>query len=611
MKIKIENAAIEIKGETILENINFEINDSEHIAIVGRNGSGKTTLLNSIIDNSMLSVGIGEKEFKVTKIGNIKIGYLKQIKINEELTLLEELSSSYKEIINIEKKIKKLEKNLDNEKNIKEYSDLMENYKQLGGYTYLKDISIMINKFGFNEEEKNKLISDFSGGEKMKISFMKLLLSTPDLLILDEPTNHLDMNTIEWLETYLKNYKKAFIIVSHDRMFLDNTVNIIYDIEYGETIRYVGNYTKFVKLKKERQDKLEKDYEYQQKEIKRLNDVFLRFRYKPTKASMAMSKLKQIERINLIDKPRKENTKTFKANTKDILKPGKKVLSVKEISFGYDKVLGKLSLEVERGKKIGIIGANGIGKSTLLKTLCSIIKPIEGKVTYGYNVKYGYFDQNLEFTTNGTIIEEFQNKYPDLDNEEIRKALGAFLFTGLDVNKELKVLSGGEKVRLLLCEIFYSKSNLLFLDEPTNHLDMISKENLEKTLKEYPETIIFVSHDRYFVKQVADEVIAFENNNIKHYKYGYDEYIEDKNNNINVEVIEEKVKKGIVKGGKNSLTKVESQLNKLYKKLDILNKEMMKEEIYLDYNKASNLQKEIDELNIQIKDKEEEWESLL
>lgn len=616
MKIKIENAAIEIKGETILENINFEINDSEHIAIVGRNGSGKTTLLNSIIDNSMLSVGIGEKEFKVTKIGNIKIGYLKQININEKLTLLEELSSSYKEIINIEKRIKKLEKNLDNEKNIKEYSDLMENYKQLGGYTYLKDVSIMINKFGFNEEEKNKLISDFSGGEKMKISFMKLLLSAPDLLILDEPTNHLDMNTIEWLETYLKNYKKAFIIVSHDRMFLDNTVNIIYDIEYGETIRYVGNYTKFVKLKKERQDKLEKDYEYQQKEIKRLNDVFLRFRYKPTKASMAMSKLKQIERINLIDKPRKENTKTFNANTKDILKPGKKVLSVKEISFGYDKVLGKLSLEVERGKKIGIIGANGIGKSTLLKTLCSIIKPIEGKVTYGYNVKYGYFDQNLEFTTNGTIIEEFQNKYPDLDNEEIRKALGAFLFTGLDVNKELKVLSGGEKVRLLLCEIFYSKSNLLFLDEPTNHLDMISKENLEKTLKEYPETIIFVSHDRYFVKQVADEVIAFENNNIKYYKYGYDEYIEDKNNNINVEVIEEKGKKGIVKKEivkreKNSLIKVESQLNKLYKKLDILNKEMMTEEIYLDYNKASTLQKEIDELNMQIKDKEEEWESLL
>lgn len=611
MKIKIENAAIEIKGETILENINFEINDSEHIAIVGRNGSGKTTLLNSIIDNSMLSVGIGEKEFKVTKIGNIKIGYLKQIKINEELTLLEELSSSYKEIINTEKRIKKLEKNLDNEKNIKEYSDLMENYKQLGGYTYLKDVSIMINKFGFNEEEKNKLISDFSGGEKMKISFMKLLLSAPDLLILDEPTNHLDMNTIEWLETYLKNYKKAFIIVSHDRMFLDNTVNIIYDIEYGETIRYVGNYTKFVKLKKERQDKLEKDYEYQQKEIKRLNDVFLRFRYKPTKASMAMSKLKQIERINLIDKPRKENTKTFNANTKDILKPGKKVLSVKEISFGYDKVLGKLSLEVERGKKIGIIGANGIGKSTLLKTLCSIIKPIEGKVTYGYNVKYGYFDQNLEFTTNGTIIEEFQNKYPDLDNEEIRKALGAFLFTGLDVNKELKVLSGGEKVRLLLCEIFYSKSNLLFLDEPTNHLDMISKENLEKTLKEYPETIMFVSHDRYFVKQVADEVIAFENNNIKHYKYGYDEYIEDKNNNINVEVIEEKGKKEIVKREKNSLIKVESQLNKLYKKLDILNNEMMTEEIYLDYNKASTLQKEIDELNMRIKDKEEEWESLL
>lgn len=493
----------------------------------------------------------------------------------------------------------------------------MDRYKQLGGYTYKKTVEVMINKFGFSAEDKNKLLSEFSGGERMKISFMKLLLSNPDLLILDEPTNHLDVTTIEWLEGYLKNYKKAFIVVSHDRMFLDNIVDIIYDIEYGQTIKYVGNYTKYVELKEQRYNKLLKDYEYQQSEIKRLRQLYERFRSKPTKAKMALSKLKQIERMTIIDKPQKANTKSFSANTKGIATPSKIVLNARELEFGYDKSLGKISLEVESGKKIAIIGSNGAGKSTLLKTLCGIIKPYAGKVSYGFNVKYDYFDQNLEFSTKGSILEEFRSKYPDLLNEEARKALGSFLFTGEDVQKELKVLSGGEKVRLLLCEVFFSKSNLLFLDEPTNHLDIIGKEKLEKTLKEYPQTVIFVSHDRYFVNKVADELIVLEDNQVKYYRYGYADYLQDRSKKKEQESLKttnkvKNVKTSIPdKNNKHVIKKLEKEIELIDKKIKELSQELYKEDNFNDYEKMNSINKEIEELKNKLSLKEQEWEKLV
>lgn len=615
MRLKIQNASVEIKGKTILESINFEINDGEHIAVVGKNGAGKTTLLNAIIDNDMLSEGVDDTKFEIIKVGNIKIGYLQQIKINEDLTLIEELTNSFEEIKSIEKKLSFLEDNLNNEKNIETFTELMERYKLLGGYTYKKEIEVMIKNFGFTESDKNKKISFFSGGEKMRISFIKLLLSNPDLLILDEPTNHLDISTIEWLEDYLKNYKKAFIVVSHDRMFLDNIVNVVYDIEYGETIRYKANYSKFVQMKKAAYEKQLKDYEWQQAEIKRLTRIYEKFIYKPTKASMAQSKLKQIERMTLIDKPRKEDTRTFKTNTKDILKPGKIVLTAKDIDFGFDTTLGKIDFTLERGKKLGIIGKNGIGKSTLLKTLSSIIKPLNGKVEYGYNVKHAYFDQNLTFKTNGTIYEEFRFVHDHLNNEEVRKALGSFLFTGEDVDKKLSVLSGGEKVRLLLCEIFFSKANLMFLDEPTNHLDIIGKEKLEKTLKEYPETIVFVSHDRYFVKELADELIVFDDDKIKYYKYGYEEYIEDKNKSKAKEEVKiekkEPIKKNNSYNEKNIIKRIEKELNALYKKEQNLKNETFKEEVYSDYQKLNEINKQLEVLMTEIKEKENEWESYM
>lgn len=615
MKLKIQNGAIDINGNTILEKIDFEINDSEHVAIVGKNGAGKTTLLKAIINTDNLIEGTGEDSFQVIKIGNFKIGYLEQIKMNDNLTLFEELVSSFTELLSMERKMTSLESNLTSDKNIMAYNNLLDQYKTLGGYTYKKEIEVMISSFGFLNDDKDKLLSSFSGGEKMKISFMKLLLLAPDLLILDEPTNHLDITTIEWLENYLRNYKKAFIIVSHDRMFLDNTVNIIYNIEYGETIRYVGNYTKFIELKNERISKLKKDYEYQQKEIKRLQSIYERFRSKPTKAKMALSKLKQIERMVILEKPRKEDNKTFNANLKDIAKPGKIVLNAKDLEFGYNSVLGKVNIELERGKKLGIIGANGTGKSTLLKTLAKMINPLSGKVNYGFNVSTSYFDQNLEFKTKGTVLEEFRHIYPDVLEEDARRALGSFLFTGCDVDKMLNVLSGGEKVRLLLCEIFYSKANLLFLDEPTNHLDIISKEKLENTLKSYHETVIFVSHDRYFVNTIADSLLVFKDNNVTYYPYGYEEYIEEKKNIVPDSIANPKPVKAkdfsVDNKTKVNANKIAKELDSLYKKLDKLKEAQFNPENYSDYKKASELEEKINNLQKEISIKEVEWEKYL
>ncbi len=609
MKLMIENGAVELNGEMILSSINFEIHDSQHTAIVGRNGSGKTTLVKAIIDNSMLSEGIDDVPLKIEKSKNLKIGYLEQIKLDEELTLYQEISKSFDNLIKMEKEIEELSTRLDNDNNILKYSELLDRFNILGGYTYKSEIESMIRSFGFNNE-KDKVLKNFSGGEKMKISFMKLLLSDNDLLILDEPTNHLDMNTIEWLENYLKNYKKAFIVISHDRMFLDNTVNVIYDIEYGETKVYKGNYSKYVEVKQQNYLKQLKDYEAQQKEIKRLNDLYLRFRFKPKKAGMALSKLKQIERMDKIDKPLREDRKTFKTNFKNIEKPGREVLTLKNLEFGYDKVLGSIDYSFIRGKKIAIIGPNGSGKSTLLKTMYGLIHPLSGKVQNGYNVHNAYFDQNLNFETNGTILEEFMNKYPKLSNEEARHALGAFMFSGIDVDKKLNILSGGEKVRLLLCEIFFSKPNLLFLDEPTNHLDIIGKEALEDTIKSYPETIIFVSHDRYFVNKIADEVIAFTDNGLKIYKYGYQEYLEKRDKEVKqvIEKKEVKKKEPIIKGNKE-IHKIEKEVEEINNKIKKINEELYN--CYDDYEKSNSLSMEIKELEEKIKIKEKEWENLV
>lgn len=629
MNYRIVNGAISYGADTILEEINFDIQENDKIAIVGNNGSGKTTLLKSIVNNEMLEEGIGEEKFGIYKQGNPRIGYLKQIEFeNSENIFLEEILKSYEPILKIEKKINTLQEQLQNQsddKKIKEYSKSLEEYEIIGGYIYKKEYEIAIKKFGFTEQDKNKKISEFSGGQKTKIAFLKLLLSKPDILLLDEPTNHLDIDTIEWLESYLKNYPKAVVIVSHDRMFLDKIVNKVYEIEYASITEYKGNYSAFKKQKKERYEKQLKDYEYQQKEIKRLKAIADRFRYKPTKAKMALSKLKKIEQMTIIEEPNQYDLKTFHTNFDVKTESGNLVVSAKNLQIGYGKeLLAEVSFNLYKGQKLAIIGENGKGKSTLLKTLMGFIPKLGGDYEYGYHVEKEYFDQQLEFQdVNSTILDDFYNEFQQLTTTQIRQALGAFLFSGDDVFKEIKVLSGGEKVRLQLCKIFKKQANLLLLDEPTNHMDILGKVSLENILKEYKGSLIFVSHDRYFVNKIADSILAFEPEGIVYFEGNYEEYRRKREEQNEENVLEEKMSSSKKKNTnndyfkkkeetrrKNKISKLELEIQQKENEIKLLKDKMQSEEICTDYVKLKELQDEISRLEDIIEEKMEEWEQL-
>ena len=644
MNYKITNGAISFGAETILEEINFEIKDKDKIAIIGRNGAGKTTLLNSIVDNSMLEEGVGEDKFNIYKQGNPSIGYLKQINFeNSNLTMLEEILKVYENIIKLEEKISNLANVLQtnsDDNTINEYTNAIERFEMLDGYTYKKEYEIAIKKFGFTEEDKNKKINEFSGGQKTKIAFLKLLLSKPDILLLDEPTNHLDITAIEWLENYLRNYPKSVVIVSHDRMFLDRIVNKVYEIEYGKVTEYIGNYTEFEKQKRINYEKQLKDYEYQQAEIKRLKSIADRFRYKPTKAKMALSKLKKIEQMTLIEEPNKYDLKTFHANFNLKTESGKMVLSVKNLEIGYDKPIQTISFELYKGQKLGIIGENGIGKSTLLKTLNGDIPKIGGEFEYGYHVEKGYYDQQMEFSNpENTVFDEMYNAFPHLTTTQIRTILGTFLFSGEDVFKKIKVLSGGEKGRLQICKILKKGANLLLLDEPTNHMDIIGKESLEEMLKEYTGTLIFVSHDRYFVNKIADSLLIFEKDKVIYFDGNYEEYMRIKAENSNEDEADE-IFKGIkerqstgiefAKISYNKKAEVTKDISECNKKIDVTvsmsnnkqenggktnkisnsskaqNSYFLGKEINKTKNKISKLEREIEQKENEVKHIEEE-----
>ena len=617
MYYKISNGSVTLGANTILEDINFYVKDNDKIGIVGRNGCGKTTLLKAITNEYTLSDGYDD--LKIESSNDFKIGYVKQnITDNLNMKMIDYIKESNSDILEIENKLNSLEQKLSSsysEQILTKYNDLQNEYIYKGGNTYKKEYEIALKKFGFTDIDKEKLLNEFSGGQLTKLSLIRLLLSKPDLLILDEPTNHLDINSIEWLENYLKNYKKSIILVSHDRMFLDNICNIIYDIEYGELKRYVGNYSSFVKKKEQDYEKQLKDYEYQQKEIKRLQYIADRFRYKPTKAKMAMSKLKQIEKMIKIDKPNKSNTKTFKINLKTEENSYRDVLKVKNLSIGYDKELCKLSFNLERQDKLGIIGENGIGKSTLIKTLTGLIHPLSGKYIYGDRVSIGYFSQNFEnLDNNNTVYEEIDKAYPSMTPNEIRTLLGSFEFTGEDVFKKINDLSGGEKVKLSLCKILNNKPNLLILDEPTNHLDIISKDTIEKILTNYNGTIIMVSHDRYLINNVCNKLLVFENKEAKLYNYGYKEYLEKRK--VDIPILKEDTKNKKTKVINSSVDNT-SKLNKIMKEIELLdndlkkfNNKLLEKEVYMNVAKAKEIEQEILNITNKIEEKTNEWESL-
>lgn len=531
MLYQISNGAVAFGDDVILHSIDFEIRNTEKIAIVGRNGCGKTTLLKLISGEVEMEKLDSDESAFIAKAGNPEIGYLKQIAFDDpDVTLEQEVRKCFVKMderkAELARAAAELEHDYSDEK-VAKYTAMEEAFKDDGGYYYEKEYEVMIRKFGFSDDERKKPIRDFSGGQQTKIAFIKLLLSKPDILLLDEPTNHLDVTTIEWLEGYLKSYPKAVVVVSHDRMFLDNVVDVVYEIEYGTARRYPGNYTNFIARKKENYDKQMKDHIAQQKEIERLQRMVTRFKGKPTKTSMAQSKQKAIDRMVIIEAPDKYDNKTFHANFQPEKETGNDVLYTSELAIGYDHPLSVVSLDLKRGEKLGILGGNGLGKSTFLKTIVGKIPALSGEYRFGTNVQIGYFDQQMAmYTSNKTVLDDFWDEYPNLTETEARNALGAFLFSGDDVFKNVNMLSGGEKVRLALCKILKTRPNVLVLDEPTNHMDIVGKETLESMLKDYKGTLIFVSHDRYFVKKVATQLLVFEDGTTNLYQFGYEQYQE-------------------------------------------------------------------------------------
>lgn len=630
MKYVIKNGAVSINGKTILESINLEINEKSHIGVVGKNGAGKTTLLQCIIDNSLLEEGTDDTSFQVIKQGNPSIGYLRQIELNDNNTMLEEVRKPFRDIIKIEDRLEELVREMNTKDDIKlveEYTSLEEKFQNMGGYTYRKEYEILIKKFGFKDSDKFKYLKEFSGGEKTKIAFIKMLLNKPDILLLDEPTNHLDIDTVEWLEEYLKSYKKAIVVVSHDRMFINNIVDTIYDISYGALTKYSGNYDYYEKQKQLNYEKALKDYEFQRKEIERLTRIYERFRSKPSKAKMAMSRLHQLEKMDILERPNKIEAITFKTNMDNIVMPSRDIFILDNLSVGYDRVLYKLNLYIRRGDKLGVIGPNGLGKSTILKTLVGLIPSLGGSFTVGHNVSIGYFDQNLAMLNEKhTVLEEFMAKFPKVSEYEARCSLGSFLFKGDDVLKKIEVLSGGERVRLQLCKILYTKPNVLILDEPTNHLDIVGREYLESILNEYQGTVLFVSHDRYFISKVATSLLVLAKDNYHLFKGNYKEYLEslkgqniDNNISKNIDdysknksdVLNEPKKKVNTYNLGKEINKLEREIKKLEERIKSLEESLYLEEVYSDYDKLNQVNNEIKEDKERLEELNTKWLELM
>lgn len=619
MRIEIINGSVEYDGNTVLSEINFSVSDKEKIALVGRNGSGKTSILKCISGEVPLVSGTGDEKFSFSISGAPKIGYLQQVSLNDELTLRQEILSAYKDVVGLENKLQNLlDKMSENpsDENVGAYSRAMERFENIGGYHYKKEYLTAVSKFGFSAEDLDKKLSCFSGGQRTKIALMKLLLEKPDVLLLDEPTNHLDIAAVEWLEGYLKNYKNSVVIVSHDRMFLDRIVGVVYEIEYGVTTRYKGNYTAFLAQKQQAYDKALKDAKWKSAEIDRLRKIVERFRYKATKAAMAQSKLKEIERLGTVETPRRFDTSTFASSFQPEYESVRDALFVKDLVFGYDKPLGEISLAVERGQKIGVIGSNGTGKSTLLKTITGLIPPLSGDVRFGVKTRVGYFDQTIAATKSElSVLEDFRAEFPELNDGEIRKTLGGFLLSGDDVFKCVKDLSGGEKVRLALSKIFRRRPNFLILDEPTNHMDIIGKETLEKLLMDFSGTVIVVSHDRYLINRVAKSLIVFENGGVRYFDGTFDEY-EEREKETAEEVAKEKPEKTKKTGGERYVESKEEARRKhrvefLEKKITALEEELSRVQAKLDDETVNTDYKKVIAVEEEIKTIEEKLDPLI
>lgn len=597
MKIRLNDVSVSFGENTVLSHINFEINEGDKVALIGRNGCGKSTLIKVITgEQDIDKVEEGTHINRIEKTGSFKIGQIKQITFDDDnATLEDEVLKAYSYIFDVKNKMEELERVLESgasEKQIEKYTRLCEDFERIGGYTYKKEYNKALKNFGFTEDEKQKKISEFSGGQRTKIALIKLLLSKPDVLVLDEPTNHLDILAIEWLENYLLEYKKAVLVVSHDRAFLDKFVNVVYEIERGKMKRYVGNYTKFTELKEAEYQKQLKEYNEYKSEVERLQSLADRFRYKATKATMAQSKLKQIDRMEVVEKPESADDKAFHGNTEPLRESSTSVLKVDELKIGYTKPLSEVTFRLNKGDRLGIIGENGTGKSTLLKTIMGKVPPLGGKITFGTNLDIEYFDQQTVSAnlSDQTVFDNYSHEFPELSITEARTDLGSFMFSGDDVFKTIKELSGGERVRLALCKIFKKRPNFLILDEPTNHLDIVGKVALENMLTKYKGTILFVSHDRYFVKKIATTLLRFSGGKAEFIKSNYEEL---KAKELRDAVDPKVLKAETIEEIKNKDTEPEEEKPKVNEYL--LNKERARKEA-----RAKRIEKEINALETEI-----------
>ncbi|MGU9545669.1 ABC-F family ATP-binding cassette domain-containing protein [Bacillus cereus] len=633
------NALSKLYGaETILANIKLEVQTKDRIALVGRNGAGKSTLLKIIAGE--LSHDGGE----IIKPKDVSIGYLAQnTGLETSLTIWDEMLTVFTHLQQMETKLRRLEQEMGKEENfsneatyerlLADYDQLQLNYKDQGGYQYEADIRSILSGLGFPVETHQTTISTLSGGQKTRLALGKLLLTKPDLLILDEPTNHLDIETLTWLEQYLQGYPGAILIVSHDRYFLDKLVTQVYEISNKESRRFVGNYSKYLDLKSALYEQEMKRYEKQQDEIAKLEDFVQKNIARASTTKRAQSRRKQLDRMELLTRPLGDS-KSASFHFDIEKQSGNDVLQVNDATIGYDEnpIIEHVTMRLTRGDSVALVGPNGIGKSTLLKSIVNKLPLLNGDVSFGSNVSVGYYDQEqANLTSSKRVLNELWDEYPLQPEKEIRTILGNFLFTGDDVLKPVSSLSGGQKARLALAKLMMQKSNLLILDEPTNHLDLNSKEILENALIDYPGTLLFVSHDRYFINRVTTTVVELSTEGAQEYLGDYDYYVEKKNEMIEraeleqqesdipvqkvvvqekLNYLEEKERKKLERQRTRKIEELEQSILELEEEIATLEDQLCLPEIYADYEKASEITTKKQTLQEQLETCMAEWEEL-
>jgi ATP-binding cassette subfamily F protein 3 len=636
--LQLNDISKSFDGEDIFNDVNVEIKTGERIGIVGRNGAGKSTLMKII-------AGVeGYDDGHISKIKNLKLGYLtQQMTLNTTSTVIQEMSKPFEHIKKLGQQMNKetdwLAQHADDfdsddyKEHLEKYESLSNQFEQLEGYQYESKIKTVLHGLNFEEADFDRPINDFSGGQKTRLSLAQMLLSEPDLLLLDEPTNHLDMETTEWLEGYLNYFKGAIVIISHDRYFLDKIVNQIYDVALGDVQHYQGNYAQFIEQRDKYYAKRMQEYEKQQAEIKKLETFVDKNIARASTSGMAKSRRKTLEKMQTIDKPlidaRSANiTFDFDRNT------GNDVFHIKQLEIGYEEPITEpISLEVTKGDHIAIIGPNGIGKSTLIKTIAEKQHALAGDITTGANLKVGYYDQKqAEFRSTKTILDYVWDQYPTMNEKDIRAVLGRFLFVQEDVKKIINDLSGGEKARLQLALLMLERNNVLILDEPTNHLDIDSKEMLEQALQDFDGTIIFVSHDRYFINQLANKIFDLDraggNLYIGDYQYYLDKIAEkhalaaqqanleetqnqsfEENNNTN-SYLSQKEQKKEQRQRERKIAQYESDIETYENKITEIEEQLLSPEIYNDPSKSNELALEKEETEQKLEHAMTEWENL-